>query len=159
MNYFELFDIPAAPVVERVLLSKRYFELQKKYHPDFYTQSNENEKENALQHSADINNAYTIFQNSDKTLEYFLQLTGTILPGEKYELHPDFLMEMMELNEDITDHNEGTPERVSDYMANLSVEIEPLLKNFTGKAEELKRLQEYYYKKKYLKRILERLVD
>ena len=159
MNYFELFDVPPGPVVERSLLSKKYFELQKKFHPDFYSQAGENEKAEALKQSADINNAYTIFQNTDKTLEYFLQLSGSILQGEKYELPPGFLMEMMDLNEGVTDENGSTQSLVNDYMEKLSEEIEPVLSHFTGSEDALQKLKAYYYKKKYLKRILDRLGD
>ncbi len=35
MNYFELFEIPVSFQVDKASLSKKYFELQKKYHPDF----------------------------------------------------------------------------------------------------------------------------
>lgn len=162
MNYFELFDIPSSPVVEQSLLAKKYFELQRKYHPDFYSQATENEKEEALDLSADINNAYTIFQNSEKTLEYFLQLSGTIEPGEKYELPPDFLIEMMELNEGHTeDDNESTSKLVDDYLGKLSNEIDPIIKKCKEghKDEDLQKLKAWYYKKKYLKRILDRLGD
>ena len=159
MNYFELFNIEPGPAVEPALLSEKYFELQKKYHPDFYTRSTEDEKEEVLKKSAGINNAYTIFRDSDKTLEYFLQLSGTIQTGEKYELPPGFLMEMMELNEELSDENESIPEKVDAYMEKLKAGIMPVIENFSGDASELEQLKEYFYKKKYLKRILDRLGD
>ena len=73
MNYFELFGLPQAPSVDRSLLARKYFELQKEYHPDFFTQAADFDKEHALEKSAAINKAFNTFQNEENTIEYFLQ--------------------------------------------------------------------------------------
>jgi molecular chaperone HscB len=44
MNYFELFGFEEKPFVDRSLVSKKYFELQKKFHPDFFTNESEDDK-------------------------------------------------------------------------------------------------------------------
>ena len=163
MNYFELFDLPVAPVVNKSTLAKKYFELQKKFHPDFFTNESEEEKEMVLQQSADINKAFKIFQNSEKTIEYFLQQKGIITTDEKFSLPHGFLMEMMELNEDLSEDNPGlTNNKVAAYEAVLNESILPVLQHYNAAATtgaDLQKLKEYYYKKKYLKRILERLDD
>ena len=163
MNYFELFGLPEAPSVERSLLAKKYFELQKENHPDFFTQGTEAEQERALEQSAAINKAFNIFQDEEKTIEYFLQTAGLLETDEKYNLPPGFLMEMMEINEALTEGDEeNAVKRVKDYESTLSEEVNPLIKNYkTAKTtgSGLLRLKEYYYKKKYLKRILDRLGD
>ena len=163
MNYFELFGLPQAPSVDRSLLAKKYFELQKENHPDFFTQGTETEKEDALEQSAAINKAFNIFQHEEKTIEYFLQTVGLIEADEKYSLPPDFLMEMMEINEALTEEDEAAVvKRVADYENDLSVAISPVIRNYDPsgtRQEDLLKLKEYYYKKKYLKRILDRLGD
>ena len=163
MNYFELFDLPVAPVVNKSTLAKKYFELQKKFHPDFFTNESEEEKEMVLQQSADINKAFKIFQNSEKTIEYFLQQKGIITTDEKFSLPHEFLMEMMELNEDLSEENPGlTNNKVAAYEAVLKESILPVLQHYNAAVTtdaDLQKLKEYYYKKKYLNRILERLDD
>ena len=163
MNYFELFGLPEAPSVDKSLLAKTYFELQKSSHPDFFTQGTETEREESLEQSAAINKAFNIFQSADKTLEYFLQVKNVIQTDEKYNLPPDFLMEMMEINESLEEKDKGiTEKRIADYEIILSVDIEPLMKSGPGAAisqDQLAQLKAYYYKKKYLKRILDRLSD
>jgi molecular chaperone HscB len=161
MNYYELFELPIAPIVNKMGISKKYFELQKKFHPDFFTNETEEDKENALAQSAAINKGFNIFSNKEKTLEYFLQLKGIIATDEKYNLPPDFLMEMMELNEGF-DEEADIEAKVGAYEHALLLEIEPLLsaENTALLAEnDFQKLKAYYYKKKYLKRILERLDD
>ena len=163
MNYFELFGLPLGPAVDRSLLATRFFLLQKENHPDFFTQGTESEKETSLEQSADINKACNIFQHEEKTIEYFLQLIGLIEPREKYNLPPEFLMEMMEINEALTEADKETvAKQVEEYNITLSEAIKPVIEQYdpvNTKHEELLKLKEYYYKKKYLKRILDRLPD
>ena len=65
MNYFELFDIPVSLNIDKAAITKKYVELQKKYHPDFFTQENAAmNKEEALEKSSAINKAMKVFQNS-----------------------------------------------------------------------------------------------
>ena len=163
MNYFELFDIPQSPVVNRQELAKKYFELQKQNHPDYHTKADESDQNNSLEISAAINKAFNIFQNEDKTIEYFLQTVGLMEIDEKYSLPSDFLMEMMEINESVHDLPEDAiKQQVAEYGNKLKEAIRPVIENFqpasTGQ-QELLQLKEYYFKKKYLKRILDRLSD
>ena len=163
MNYFELFGLPQAPSVDRSLLARKYFELQKEHHPDFFTQAMDTEKEDALEQSAHINKAFNIFQNKEQTIEYFLQTVGLIEADEKYNLPPDFLMEMMEINEALTEESEDiVTKRVESYESELWEDIKLVIENYQADAtneSSLLKLKEYYYKKKYLKRILDRLGD
>lgn len=148
--------------MDKKLLSEKYFALQKVNHPDFFTQSSETEQEDSLQQSADINKAFTVFQNDEKTIEYFLQVKGVIEPDEKYQLPKDFLMEMMELNETLTEKDGvAIAEEMAAIEKPLLAEIAPILATTNGNFDEvaLEQLKAYYYKKKYLKRILERLGD
>ena len=163
MNYFELYELEEAPVADKASVSKKFFELQKKFHPDFYTNENEAERENALEQSAAINEAYRIFQNPDRTIEYFLQVKGIIIPDEKYQLPPDFLMQMMELNESLDEADETSLKtQINDFETGLKNEVAPLLEPAQAaalSAEQMQELKSYYYRKKYLNRILERLDD
>lgn len=162
MNYFELFDLPVAPTIDKSSLSKKYFELQKEYHPDFFSGSDENEKENVLQQSATINKAFKIFQDHDRTIEYFLQVTGLIIPDEKYNLPADFLMQMMEINEGLTENEEESLKLVKSFVEKLKEDVKPILENYSaGNVDgvDMEKLKSYYYRRKYLKRILDRLAD
>ena len=161
MNYYKLFELAETPVVDKKTLAVKYIDLQKKYHPDFFTTDTEVAQEEALEFSANINKAYNIFKNDDKTIEYFLQQKNIIVTDEKYNLPPDFLMEMMELNESI-DENDNVTTKVNGFENELQQTVQPLLvaEKATSLTEnDLQLLKAYYYKKKYLRRILERLDD
>lgn len=162
MNYFELFGFPVSPTIDKTLVAKKYFELQKNHHPDFFTQATEEEKENALVQSADINKAFAIFQNEDKTIEYFLQQKGSIITDEKFQLPNDFLMQMMEINETLAEKDGVTlAAEMAEIEKTLYADIEPVLQQSAADIDEagMQKLKQYYYKKKYLTRILVRLGD
>lgn len=157
MNYFELFEMPVTLEIDPGKLAKKYFELQKKYHPDFYTQASEYEQEEALEISSQLNKALKIFRNPDETIKYVLQLKGLLEEEEKYQLPPDFLMEMMELNEELSDESAA---RIASIEKELYSEVGSIIENYNDeriREQELQKLKAYYYKKKYLKRILDRL--
>ena len=159
MNYFELFELPLAFKVDKTLLARKYFELQKKYHPDFYTLENEAEQAEALEMSSQVNKALQTLRNPDETIKYVLQLKGLLEEDEKYQLPPDFLMEVMELNEDL---GEGSAAAISNLEADIQLPVISILENYDDAStptEDLLKVKEYYFKKKYLDRILERIGD
>lgn len=162
MNYYELFDIKETPVVDKSNLTKKYFELQREFHPDFHNEENIEEQEKIIEKSALINKAYNTFKDSQLTLEYFLKLKGLIHEDEKYSLPDDFLMEMMDFNEELADMLPSEAnQKVRQIESNLNGTIELIIQNQKAdfRPEELEVLKEYYYKKKYLQRILDRLAD
>ena len=159
MNYFELFDIPVSLTIDKTKLTKKYFELQKKYHPDFFTQNNEAEQDEALEKSSAINKALKVFQNKDSTIKYVLQLKGLLEEEEKYQLRPDFLMEVMELNEQLSAESTTA---IEVFEKEIYSEVSSIIDGYNDTSTttaELLKVKEYYFKKKYLLRILERLDD
>ncbi len=157
MNYFELFEMPVSFKIDKGNLAKKYFELQKKYHPDFFAKANEQEQEEALERSSQLNKALKIFKNEDETIKYMLQLKQLLEEEEKYQLPAAFLMEMMELNEDLS---ENSAQQIQELEDELYKEVQHIIENYdneTVSTADLLKLKEYYYKKKYLQRILDRL--
>ena len=164
MNYFELFEMPVSLQVDKKYLQEKYFELQRKYHPDFFSNESEDEQAIVLEKSSMINKAYKTFQNDDETIKYVLQLKELLEEEEKYQLPPEFLTEMMELNEalmDVDDSSlEETETKISQLEKKLYDEVQNIVEYYSEDRttdEQLLQVKEYYYKKKYLKRILERL--
>jgi molecular chaperone HscB len=157
MNYFELFGIPVSISVDKATLAKKYFELQKQNHPDFFTQADEAAQQDALEKSSQINKALKVLKNQDATIQYVLKLKGLIEEQEKYPLPPDFLMEVMELNENLS---AGSAAVIADFEKNIYAEVKHIIEHYndaTINKDDLLKLKEYYYKKKYLQRILDRM--
>lgn len=168
MNYFELFGIPEAPRADKHIVARKYFELQKKYHPDFHTQSAEDDQADMLERSSMVNKAYKTFLDDDATIRYFLQLKGLLEEEEKYQLPPDFLAEMMELNEALSDAKmeedqkqlQDVRETIINSQSLIYEPVKAIVENYREGAvakEELLQMKDYYFKKKYLLRLLEQL--
>ena len=165
MNYFELFDLPVSLKVDRNGLSKKYFELQKKYHPDFFANEDDEAKADALEKSSQVNKAFKTFSDSDETIKYVLQEKGLLEEEEKYKLPDNFLMEMLELNEQLTDAKmdddaakiENIKSQIFTLQENIYEPVSEIVEGYkegVSSEKELLQVKDYYYKKKYLKRIL-----
>lgn len=160
MNYFELFDIPVSFKVDRNALSRKYFELQRKYHPDFYAQESAVDKEDALEMSSKVNKAFNTLKNEDETVKYILQLNDLLEEEEKYQLSPAFLMEMMELNEALLEGDEDIAKRLDQINNDIYEVVKPVLEADSPALpdrEGLLQVKNYYYQKKYLNRIRQQL--
>ena len=162
MNYFELFGLPVGFQVDATQLRAAYMEIQKNTHPDKFTQSSSEEQEIALEKSAIANKAFTLLNNKEQLLPYVLEVKGFMESDEKYALSPDFLMEMMELNEAWMDaETEADKLNVTEQVKTIQNAIYTPVKAYleansidTLTQEAMLQVKEYYYKKKYLDRIL-----
>ena len=157
MNYFELFEIPVSVTVDKAILAKKYFELQKKFHPDFFVQEDEMAQQEALEKTSELNKALKILKDPDATIQYLLKIKTLLQEEEKYPLPPDFLMEVMELNENLSD---SSADAIADFEKDIYSEVSGIIQNYndsTTSTADLLKLKEYYYKKKYLQRILDRI--
>ena len=166
MNHFEIFGLPIQLKVNKTDLPKRFFELNRKFHPDFYANSTPSEKEKALEITANLNKAFKTFQSEDDTIKYALQLKGLLEEEEKYQLPPDFLMEVLEINEKVMDAEDDPNLKLHLQSAidNLQTDIHEPVKEIIEHYQdgittekELLQVKEYYYKKKYLTRIRKEL--
>jgi molecular chaperone HscB len=159
MTYFELFEIPVSLTVETKALTRRFFELQKKYHPDFFGQATDAEKEEALELSSMINKAWKTFQSQEETVRYVLTEKGLLEEEEKYQLPPDFLMEVMELNELKMDGvDDATLDaRIQGLQKEITEEVAEIFSHYSESSHgqaDLMKVKDWYYKKKYLDRLL-----
>ncbi len=170
MTYFELFEIPVQLKVDTASLRKKFIELSKRYHPDHFANENEAAQAESLEKSAMLNRAWKTFQHPGETIKYVLQSKELMEEEEKYTLPPDFLMEVLEINEELMEpdlsNSSGQAKLIESRINELQSQIyEPVKKivedyqeNTTTK-EELLQVKEYYYKKKYLDRIHRQLAE
>lgn len=150
-------------------VKKKFYELSRKYHPDRFTLSDDANKAEALRMSAMNNDAYKVLNNADATMAYVLKLNNVLEDEEKYNLPPAFLMEMMDLNEAISDY-EMEPDNIAagqqarqsldEQMQEWAQAISPLLDKYNAEAPDaglLQQIKDFYFRKKYLLRIKERI--
>ncbi|HHF0538173.1 TPA: co-chaperone HscB [Vibrio alginolyticus] len=104
MNHFELFGLPSQFKLDGSLLSSQFRELQKRFHPDNFATGSERDRLMAVQKAAQINDAYQVLKNPISRAEYILAEQGVEIRGEQQTMQdPMFLMEQMELREELED--------------------------------------------------------
>lgn len=104
MNHFELFGLPSQFQLDGSLLSSKFRELQKRFHPDNFATASERDRLMSVQKAAQINDAYQVLKHPISRAEYILAEQGMEIRGEQQTMQdPMFLMEQMELREELED--------------------------------------------------------
>lgn len=162
MNYFQLFELPQGFFPDPALVRKKYYELSRKFHPDFFVQQGEVAREQAEEKLKEVHAAYTVLSDAGKTMAYLLELETGMIAEEKYALSPDFLMEMMELNEALQEAETAearaeVTKSILDKKRELYENIKPMLEAYQPgvlSPEAMLPIKEYYYRQKYIQRLL-----
>ena len=171
MNYFEFYGIPEVFHVDEAAVKRKFYQLSKEYHPDFYINASAEKQQEILELSTVNTKAFQILSNSKKRVEHILQLNNQIAEGDKYQLPQSFLMEMMEVNETLMELEfepdeqvlVNTLKQVDSIEDELNVELNSLTKlydkeeNSSQKELFLLKIKDLYYRQKYLLRIRESL--
>ncbi len=168
-NYFELYGIPVSFHPDAIVVKSKFYELSRLYHPDRFAQAGDKELDEALRMASINNEAYKTLKNPDALMSYILRLNNLLETDEKYALPPAFLMEMMDLNEAISDYELNPENEDAHQMAvnNLNEQLElweaatEVLTSRFDKGEQgqtlLLQIKDQYFRKKYLLRIKERI--
>ena len=101
MNYFAFFGLPEQLNIDQARLKTTFYENSKKFHPDFYTLASSEEQLSALENSTYNNEGYKVLQNFDSRLKYFLEINNQLAEEGQNQIPQDFLMEMMDFNEQL----------------------------------------------------------
>jgi molecular chaperone HscB len=166
MNYFELFELPLSLQPDKAAVRRQYLLLSRKYHPDHHAQFSPEAQQEALEASAQLNKALKTLSSPDETIRYVLSLKGILNEEEKYSLPPDFLMEMMDINEALSELQPGDEgianmeSQLSALESDIYAPVAPLIKTYTDGPDPdgtLLAVKDYYFKKKYLDRLRQQL--
>nr|KAG5699558.1 hypothetical protein BaRGS_033754 [Batillaria attramentaria] len=148
MTYFKLFNIDQSFQIDPKKLSMMYKELQKRLHPDMFSNKSETEQELAEQQSSLLNKAYfTLLKPLSRAL-YLLELHGYEIEEGTTDINPEFLMEILDLNERIGESNTEDIEEIEKEIANkIEENTERLSAAFA--ADDLEKAQEIAVRLKY----------
>lgn len=169
VNYFELYSLEQSFHPDAAAVKNKFYELSRRYHPDRYAQSGAGEQAEALRMAAINNEAYKILNNPDGVMAYILKLHQLLEDEEKYTLPPAFLMEMMDLNEAVSEYemepgNTALQQQAANALQAQLDEWQEHMAPLTAKFDSgdqnrdlLLKIKDYYFRKKYLLRIQERM--
>jgi molecular chaperone HscB len=126
MNYFEVFGLPKLLNIDLKILERKFHELSRKSHPDYFTTAAPEERQQALQLTATLNDAYRTLRQPVQRVEYLVNLEGFKPDGSK--VPKTFLMEVFEINEQIEEVKAGSATK--EQIAALTREIEERAQRF-----------------------------
>ncbi|XP_045114931.1 iron-sulfur cluster co-chaperone protein HscB-like [Portunus trituberculatus] len=102
-NHFSILGIKMNFNIDTQALMRKFKRLQTQYHPDRYSTKSEREQQFAHDHSSAVNKAYRCLLHPVDRALYFLDLAGQPLEEGKIDLDPEFLMAIMEVNEELAE--------------------------------------------------------
>lgn len=109
-NWFDWFGLDPAFQLDLAALRGRYLELQRELHPDAAIARGESNAA-AVQANSRLNDAWDTLRDPVKRAIYLLQLNGhTYDPDRQTQQDVSYLMEQMELREQLADLAEGSDE-------------------------------------------------
>jgi molecular chaperone HscB len=105
MNYFEVFSLPKLLNIDLGGLEKKFHDLSRKYHPDYFSTGTPEERRQAVRMTALLNDAYRTLRHPVRRVEYLLALEGFKPDGSK--VPQPFLIEVFEINEQMQEAKAG----------------------------------------------------
>ena len=102
-NYFSLLGLALSFDVDKTLLNHNYHEIQKSIHPDKFANASDLERRLSVQKAAQINDALETLKNPLRRSIYLLSLYDVSLSDNDTSIDPAFLMEQMELRENLSE--------------------------------------------------------
>jgi molecular chaperone HscB len=132
MNYFEVFGLPKLLNIDLKTLERKFHELSRKSHPDYFTAAAAEQRQEALQLTATLNDAYRTLRHPVQRVEYLVNLEGFKPDGSK--VPKSFLMEVFEINEQIEEVKSGSATK--EQIAALTREIEERATRFESQLRD-----------------------
>ena len=166
LDYFDFYGLPESFQPDMAVLKRLYYAKSRETHPDFHATS-ALENQAAMLRLATLNtDAYRTLADPDQRMAYLLRRHGLLEEGRQEILPSDFLMEMMDLNEQLMDLDTAmgatavapVAADVNTLASTLDAGIQPVLAGYEGlpsdhRTAALQQICPYYLKKRYLLRI------
>jgi molecular chaperone HscB len=116
-DYFRFLGLPRKLRIESADIERRFRELSRQFHPDYFYNATAAERRASLERSSYLNDAYRTLKQPIGRVEYLLQLEGlaAVNPQEaSKQVPPELLQEVFALNEELDEIRElraaGAPE-------------------------------------------------
>ena len=171
MNYFDFYGLPESFLLDEAALKSKYYQLSRELHPDFHAQDTPAAQAEALRLSTLNTDAYRTLANPDTRMAYLLGQHEMLEEGSaQSQLPPDFLMEVMDLNEQLMEVEMDPDPAATETLAaevtaladTLDAGIQPVLAGYPAlppdhRPAALAQVRTYYLKKRYLLRLRQQL--
>jgi molecular chaperone HscB len=146
IDFFSFLGLPRRLRIDLDSLDERFLKLSRVFHPDFFQDSDDEERDISLVNAARLNRAYNVLKDPASRAGYILELElGTKLKHSK-NVPPEIAAEIMDLQESLAefaalDENQRTASRARDRLTAQCSELE---EKYNRTLEELDALFKEY---------------
>lgn len=164
-DYFDFYNLDELFFINEIELKQAYLKKSKENHPDFHI-GDDTRYEEALEATSTNNQAYKALNSLNRRVQYILHKNG-LLDNDKNALPPAFLMQMMDVNEEVMDLQmepdaakakkikQNITEMATTYRLKLQEACATADKDTVDRDSVLKEVKEIYLKQKYVLRLIE----
>jgi molecular chaperone HscB len=154
MDYFGFFDLPRNLAIDLKDLETRFYRLSRKYHPDVHARKSPQEREQAEESTALLNDAYRTLRDPIARAGYLLKLEGFETTND---VPPELLEEIFELNMEL-EEGAGKTERFVEMRNEVDAGIKGKFDEWdTGrKRESLAELRGLLNRRKYISNLIDK---
>jgi molecular chaperone HscB len=111
-DFFEVFGLERRLAVDEAALQRRFYELSRRWHPDFHQAAPPGQQARALEESARVNAAYRALRDPLGRVEYLVRLEGGP-DAMQAKAPPALLAEMFEIQETLEEAKAGPLDRTA----------------------------------------------
>jgi molecular chaperone HscB len=163
MKYYEALGLERRLALDSDDLKKRFYERSRQWHPDRFGRASAIERQQALDTTALLNDAFRTLKDPPARAEYFLESSG--IPPSKNP-PPELLEEVFELNMALEELREGDAsvrgqlesarERFSDMLSRSGQELVTLFDKFdqTQGHDVLQEVRQVLDRRRYISNLL-----
>ncbi len=144
-DYFAFLGVPRKLNLDAADLERRFRELSRQFHPDYFYNASPAERRASLERSSYLNDAYRALKNPVTRLDYLLAVEGMAVKGPQEAskaVPPALLEEVFALNEELDEIREArasgaSPESWKARLERASTPIEARRAAHQAQVEEL----------------------
>jgi molecular chaperone HscB len=118
-DYFAALGLPRRLQIELADLERRYHDLSRRFHPDFYQTASPRERLASLENSALLNKAYRALRDPFARAEYLVRLETGQRAEPEAEVPTALFEEILELNELLAEYRAADPIEQLDLRSRL----------------------------------------
>lgn len=123
LDYFTCLGLPRLLTIDQDALEKKYYELSRTFHPDFYQNQTETEQAISLGNSALLNTAYRTLKDPISRAEYLVRLEAGSAKDIRSNPPAELFEEILELQEALEEFRALPPGDESSRKAELRKKI------------------------------------
>lgn len=159
-NYFELFGLEPNFSIDVAKLSSKLRALLNSVHPDKFASSGSQQQMLSMQKTTQLNDAFAVLKNPVKRAQYLLHLKTGIDTSKEHTVNdPEFLMQQLELREELEDISSSSDisqlHQFADKISELEeVQEKQMAELFSQAPLDTDQLQKAIYKLQFLHKTL-----